>query len=132
MRHSYLQDPGDSGRSGADEALSPVEQSAAPVGHGRSANGSVVASVGQDGRVTELWLDPDLFTRNAVDSSALSRRIVEAINGALDDLSEKAHADVGEVFGGLEAELGRVTTGFSEAIDRVAGQLEQARKRLES
>lgn len=103
-------------------------------GHGSAADGLIRAVVGEDGRMRDLQLDPQLFRRGrqglAMDTGTLAQEVTSAVNAALDDLARAARerSDLGE----LEKNLEEVTSGVESALEQVATDLARARRYLES
>ncbi len=98
------------------------------MGSGASSDGLVRARVDPRGRVGEIAFDPHQWGR--MPRAAAEAAVREAVNAALDEMAEKV-ASTGAL-PGLGAELGRVTEGFERAMDKVAADIDAARKRLDS
>ncbi|MBB5071092.1 YbaB/EbfC family nucleoid-associated protein [Saccharopolyspora gloriosae] len=98
------------------------------MGSGGSADGLVRARVDPRGRVGDVAFDPRQWERTP--RAAAEAAVREAVNAALDDMAAKVAA--AGALPGLDAELGRVTEGFERAMDKVAADIDAARRRLGS
>ncbi|HEY0637752.1 MAG TPA: hypothetical protein VGD67_08910 [Pseudonocardiaceae bacterium] len=104
-----------------------------PVGRGSAAHGSVSATVGADGRLVELRIEPGPHIRTSsaeASLTALSAHVVVAVNAALDDLDATLRVASGDVGDRLLGDLGRVAEDFERALNQVAGDLAHAERRL--
>lgn len=122
---SFLQNP--TQRSGGRDttAEAAVDEM---VGHGFAADRSVRASVGTDGRVVEIVLDPGITQQ--VEARWLASTIRDAVNRAFDDIDRQVK-DSGGALGALTQDLEQVTAGFERAMDTVRSDIARVQQRLE-
>lgn len=92
-------------------------------GDGTAAGGAVRVTVGADGRIDELRLEPRLLGSGV---AAIADAIREAVNAAHDDAAGKPD----RAMQAFETELDRLSDGFERAIEKVTKNLAEAQKRL--
>lgn len=95
-------------------------------GEGSAAEGAVRVTVGGDGRIDELHLEPQLLGSGV---EAIADAVRTAVNAAHDDADVKRRAN--DPMHALESELDRISDGFERAIEKVTKNLADAQKRLE-
>ncbi|MFI0465840.1 YbaB/EbfC family nucleoid-associated protein [Saccharopolyspora sp. 5N102] len=93
-------------------------------GEGSAAGGAVRVTVGADGKVDELHLEPRLLGSGV---AAIAAAVREAVNAALDDAAGKPE----RTMQAFETELDKLSDGFERAIEKVTRNLAEAQKRLE-
>ena len=96
-------------------------------GRGVAADGLIHASVGMEGRITGLVVDPSLFQR--ADPTWLTAELAAAVNGAFDDLDHQMREHAG-MFGSLTEDLDAITAGFERALGDVKDDIARAHERL--
>jgi DNA-binding protein YbaB len=101
-------------------------------GEGSAADGMIRVTVTYEGRIDELWLDPQVLRlgpRRTVES--LAAEIKEAVNGAVDHLDEIIREDSSGLLGGMDADLGRIAETFENTMNRLSNDIAEAHRRLE-
>ncbi|MQA87552.1 MAG: hypothetical protein GEV03_23745 [Streptosporangiales bacterium] len=124
------------GREGCSMTSSPQPASDELAGHGEAANGLVSVTVGSDGRLRTLHLDPQVMRMGqrgpVMDSHTLAAEITTAVNAAIDDLQSKVREGTGDIAGRLEADLDQVTGNFERALEQIDTDIARAHRRLQS
>lgn len=95
-------------------------------GDGTAADGAVRVTVGADGRIDELHLEPRLLGSGV---TVVADAVREAVNAAQDDVAEKLRSN--SPMHAFETEMDRITDGFERAIEKVAKDLAEVQKRME-
>ncbi|MEV5538418.1 YbaB/EbfC family nucleoid-associated protein [Saccharopolyspora shandongensis] len=95
-------------------------------GEGSAAGGAVRVTVGADGKIDELHLEPRLLGSGV---AAIADAVREAVNAAQDDVAAKPQPD--RTMQAFETELDKLSDGFERAIEKVTRNLAEAQKRLE-
>jgi DNA-binding protein YbaB len=101
-------------------------------GEGSAADGMIRVTVTYEGRIDELWLDPQVLRlgpRRTAES--LAAEIKEAVNAAVDHLDEIIREDSSGLLGGMDADLGRIATTFENTMNRLSSDIAEAHRRLE-
>lgn len=122
---SFLEDP--ASHHQPTSIPSPQGETDSITGRGVAADGLIHASVGMDGRVTGLVIDPSLFQRP--DPTRFTAEVTAAVNGAFDDLDQHMR-EHGGVFGSLTDDLDAITAGFERALGDVKDDIARAHQRL--
>jgi DNA-binding protein YbaB len=92
----------------------------------------VRVTVTYEGRIDELWLDPQVLRLGPRRTAeTLAAEIKEAVNAAVDQLDEIIREDNSALLGGMDADLGRIAETFENTMDRLSTDIAEAHRRLE-